>query len=217
MIATEIDGRLAIPLRALPFVTAGAIDGRTLAEVLVADEDPWLYPQLDAFVLDSIGQVRNLSRASFTRMKNEMLAARTGTLEVLRMRIPPGVWVWADQAQALFSSMAYDFLDSTTGTMDCAFGEWSLEPHMDDKERAYIFAEVQNSQQTTEHAGRPRAKRNANGENPSLMPRVQQVAEELRARLKRRPNRREVAARLAATTSMRASTAERQIRSAWWP
>lgn len=219
MITRDVDGRTALPLRAVPFVSGGELDARLLAERLVAAAgDPKGHPTLEGFVIEKAGTIRKLDPGDFVRMHYELEAARGQPLEQLRQRIPPGVWVWSDMARALHSSIAYDYYDPVAREMSFVFGNWSLDPLLGDADLEFISAGTALVPCAPNAAKAMQGRLLPDGTDPTLKEPATRIAKEIALRLHRTPTRVEVAKQLLAERPelKKKSTAERRIRASWW-
>jgi hypothetical protein len=215
MLIQTINGKAAIPLRALPFVTSGLIDGLTLAEFVVTDQKLWPYPVPSLFSIATSGSIRDVPADYLVRMKNEMLQGRTENLELQRRRIPFGVLIWVEEAQALYSAVARDFVDARICEPDVLFGAWSLDPLLSTQEVEFVLEGLSGGS-VQSNTLVSKGKLLPNGVDPSLKTLAIQIAQNLAPKQRHKPTRIQVAAILACNISMDKATVERRIRAKWW-
>lgn len=212
MITITIAGRDAIPLRALPFVSGGFIDGRTLVEVTVDHDRERGWPRLETFTLTPSGQVESIPASWFALMKAE---TRTGTREERRAKIPASVLTWVDGAINLFDSMVLDFIGWGPESAPVDIAAWVPNPPLTTAQRDFVFEGIQVNS-TMSPIKVPRGKLTQDGVDLSLKDEAIRIARSLMSQNGRRPTRRRVAVELAKTAGMPAATIERRIRASWW-
>lgn len=218
-IARTIDGREAIPLRALPFVTGGLIDGSTIAAILVEQGARSLWPKLDTFVADGFGNKSEVPSHYFVRMQAEMALSATGDVLAKRQRIPPGVLIWADEAEQAFSQLARDLVGSRYRDEESwsppAVGAWMISPPLNSTEYDFIMEGM--DRPTSPSVRHQRGKRLENGARPDWKALAIKHAQDLKDhRRGRTPTREDVAKSMAKELGMNPSTVERAIRAAWY-
>ncbi len=215
MISTTINDERAVPLRAVPFITGGAFDGRTLVQYIVPEEDQWPHPAPTLYRRDGAGQWQPMHRGELLRMKREMTAEVDRSIAALRTHVPMDVWVLEDDVRKLYSSVQYDYYDRVKKRVDFEIGHWSTTPVMSAAERDYVAAGSGHALS----AAKPRkhGMLNADGIDESLKAQYVETARQLaRSSGGRKPTKQAVAEEMAKKLNRLKSTLERQVLANWY-
>jgi hypothetical protein len=240
MLTCEIDGRVAIPVRALPFVTEGTFDPAELAYLFY---DPESHADAEFPAPPSAFQVArngNTSRVAATRWKRprdklHSLAARPTDSSERIEGLLPGVFVWRDEFKTF-----YDFLirkaahSDAKGFRPSPAGEWGWDEDapLTAAEHSLVWEGFDTGRGATadgdgatsprsqaispnEAAALLKTKRTAKGVDPELNAHARKVAEEMRRETGLWPSRNAVAAQLRKELGIPVGTILRTIRKTW--
>jgi len=145
MLSVDIQGRKATPIRALPFVTNGYWNAGGVSALMI---DPNRPSSFDAYLspkqilLD--GSLRDISEADFMPMLAAVRTAeKSGGVFACISALYPGVFIWQDVAEKLFSADAKHLADFT-GTIysswpDEVSKQWNDAPIMSPEQRELVM------------------------------------------------------------------------------
>ena len=175
----NVQGRPAMALRAIPFVSGGLIDTTSICLYTVDHKLNPYWPKITPFRLDEHGLAVEIPLALLSRMRPEMddVVLHGGTIQDLRNCIPPGVYAWESEVFAACS--VYSINRS----------RWSTSPIVTKEELAFVL-EAGPAVAGPWHA----PKRLGTSEfDPEIQQRADQARIELASKLKRAPTKSEIA------------------------
>ena len=139
MFNVNVNGRRAMPLRAVPFITCGLVDGLSLAAMTTSTEAQSHTPRLAPFCRQASGPPRDLTSGALLRMQREMEDAqkRGGSLQELRECIPPDAMVWEDDVLDAYNSIGIELLNMNDG-QGPFLDSWDPKPQVSAAEAAFV-------------------------------------------------------------------------------
>lgn len=219
MLTVTINGREALPIRALEFVTNGWWSSASVAVLMY---DPNFYP--DPFY-DFLSPQRRLPDGTsvsikgpeFLRMLEQVhTACQTGDRLAVVRALYADVFVWKDIAKELFESN----LPHMTEFQSSSWPErqrrlWSENPRVTQEELAVIMEGLR-PYAAAEPATKSSPVRDAKGKDETLRQAFIDAATEMRAAGKK-PTRRAVAKRIAPDFDLAVATIVRRTSATWLP
>ncbi len=154
----NVGGANALPLRAVPFVTGGLIDGSTICAATVSNAEYHPMPELTLYTLTAGKGFCSLGSGTLMRMKLEVDEGRKlgkSTTE-LRSHIPPGICVLEDEVKQLYQYLFNDFVNSNDRATAAA-NTWNTSPPMSRAEAAFVNETLEPYAVNVANAGRRKA------------------------------------------------------------
>ncbi len=233
MLTVLIDGRYAIPIRAIPYCSHGFLSASDVAAFLAhpnsigGEFDPQTCDNPDhpltrydgppyPFRIDAFGRIERLHPGIFHSIPHLVEAATiTGQMLDAVAALPPGVFVWQKDVKALF-----DFLDfqlyrqeyNARGDVE-NFRHWLDDPFLgiDAVTMSTILDGVDQAANAT--VKRTVKRSGAGGIDPDTQAAADKEAEIFRKSNGRLPKKKELASILADTSGRKYGTVMREIRS----
>jgi hypothetical protein len=244
MLIFEINGRSAIPVRAIPFVTGGSFDAQQIIDLFYDPEShdvgPWAaspdatFAAPRAFRVDAQGTITPVAATSWSLPRERSpyrSKAAPDSPEELAL-LPPAVFVWRDEFKPFYESFAWDAAGVRTPPAG-AFG-WDEEAMLTKSQEDLVWeafgarrpATISDGQGLTSESAQValspneallvrKTKLSQKGVDPILNARAAEIANVMRAETGRWPTKGGVAKRLSAENGMDEKTVSRRIRKTW--
>ena len=110
MMQFKIEGRIAIPIRAIPFFSPGFMSPKTVMSMLVDVESFGHAPGLRAFQVDNYGATRRLHplELHYARQEVELADGAGPLVDALRV-MPAGLMVWLSEVKAMYEFLSHEY------------------------------------------------------------------------------------------------------------
>ena len=223
MLTYHVQGKVAIPIRAIPVFSPGFFSPETVMNMLVDVESYGEAPGLQPFTVDKFGQIRPLHPLEL-KYGHDMVvgAASTANIDLMLKAMPADVMVWLHEAKAM-----YDFLDGqfllqeSRSARSELMRNWFANPIVSDSVRQIILADKAHMT----HTGNPKPtsvskrQRDTKGTNDDVQKVADKLAQQYHAKHRKWPTKKvllsDIKAQLPDRAGSEEKTIEREFKVTW--
>lgn len=194
MLTYNVQGKSALPIRALPFFSPGFFDPVMVMHMLVDVESYGDAPGLRPFTVDKFGQIHPLHPLELKNARNAVVAAADiANLALMLEAMPADVMVWLSQAKAM-----YDFLDEQYWLQESRSARpeimrhWFTQPYCSESVRQIVLADKDHMARTghPKPTGIKKRQRDTKGSNADVQTVADRMAKDYYTKHKKWPQKK---------------------------
>lgn len=202
MLTYNVQGRIAIPIRAIPVISPGFFGPAVVMKMMVDVESYGEAPALHAFRVDKSGQTHSVHPLDMTYECDAVVrAASTADLKMMLSAMPADVMVWSDDAKAMYDFLDHEvFLQESRSARPETMRHWFSKPSVSDSVRQIILAGKEHMTLTgyPKPASSNKRQRDIKGSNDAVQQAAEELAREYHAKHSRWPKKKGLLSGIAA-------------------